>query len=86
MPKMTSLIPHNYGGRDLLPGDAFDADPNFVRTLEVLGRAVLGRKKAVDIEPTTHALAAIESDPYKPRDLSVGATPKRKYYSKQFTN
>ena len=86
MPKMTSLIPHNYGGRDLLPGESFDADPNFVRTLEVLGRAELARKKARDEAPTPRALAASEPDPYKTRDLSAGATPKRKYHSKQFAN
>ena len=86
MPKMTSLIPHNYGGCDLLPGDSFDADPNFVRTLEVLGRAELARKKVRDEEPTPRALAASEPEPYKRRDLSAGATSKRKYHSKQFAN
>ena len=86
MPKMTSLIPHNYGGRDLLPGDSFDADPSYVHTLEVLGRAELAGNKARDDEPTTRAMAATEPDPYKRRDLSAAATPKRRYNSKHVAN
>ena len=41
MPDMISKIAHNYGGRDLQPGDPFTADAEYVAVLVTLGRAEL---------------------------------------------
>jgi hypothetical protein len=71
MPKMISKVAHIYDGRNLVAGDPFDADQQYVATLIAIGRA---------------ELAPASGQHYQTRDM-VAAAPaerqKRKYNTKR---
>lgn len=76
MPKMISKVAHTYDGRNLAPGDPFDADPAFVNTLTVLGRAELVPMKAGQQYETRVMQAAAPS-------AASAQRTKRKYNTKR---
>ena len=76
MPKMISKVDHVYDGRKLAPGDPFDADPAFVNTLTLLGRAELAPTNAGQEYQTRVMQAA-------PPDAAPAERTKRKYNTKR---
>jgi hypothetical protein len=85
MPKMISKVAHIYAGRNLSPGDPFEADQEFVGTLVALGRAEIEPMRGGTTEYETRDMAAAAPAEYGRRDLSAATTPrqKRKYNKKR---
>ena len=75
MPKMISKVGHIYDGRNLAAGDPFEADPAFVHTLTVLGRAELAPPAGQQYE--TRVMAA--ADP----SAATTERTKRKYNTRR---
>ena len=79
MPKMISKMAHTYNGRKLAPGEPFEADEEYVRALELLGRAERAPAEDGQQYRTRQMLAA------DPASAAVAVREKRKYSTKNKT-
>lgn len=88
MPTMTTLKPHRYASRSLVPGDEFEASGRDARILAALGRARLVEPPSAPAgEPTQPADAEQRSEDAPPAEppADEAPKPKRKYKRRDMT-
>jgi len=76
MPKMISKMAHTYDGRNLAPGEPFEAHEEYVHALELLGRAELAPAQDGQ-QYRTRQLVADD-----PAPAAVAVRQKRKYQTR----